>query len=98
MLKIFRIISLIEGLSLIILLFVAMPMRYYMGNMEIVPICGMSHGLLWTLYMLASLAVSHQKEWSVTYWLFTVLLSIVPGGFLLMEKQLSAMENVKPVV
>ncbi len=98
MLKTFRIISFIEGLSLIVLLFIAMPLRYYMGNMEIVPICGMTHGLLWTLYMVASLAVSHKKEWSVGYWLFTVLLSVVPFGFVLMEKQLAEMEKVEPSV
>jgi integral membrane protein len=48
MLKNFRILSLIEGLSLLVLLFVAMPAKYHFGFNDAVSYTGMAHGLLWS--------------------------------------------------
>lgn len=85
MLKSFRVISIIEGVSLIALLFIAMPAKYYFETPELVPYVGMAHGLLWMLYVVTSLNVSHHQKWSVFYWLGMLVLSVVPFGFLLFE-------------
>jgi len=52
MLNLFRKLSLIEGFSLLLLLFMAMPAKYYFGFVEIVWQVGMLHGLLWTAYFM----------------------------------------------
>ena len=51
MLNNFRIISLIEGLSFLVLLFIAMPLKYHWGHPEAVSMVGMTHGLLFIAYV-----------------------------------------------
>ena len=87
MLKFFRLLSVIEGLSLITLLFIAMPLRYQFGTDFVWPV-GMTHGLLWLLYFVASLAVSHVRRWSVPVWLLSLLCSVLPFGFVLLDRRL----------
>ena len=67
------------------LLFVAMPLKYYWAMPEGVKYVGMTHGLLWIVYLLASLISSHKANWPVYFWLLTVGLSVLPFGFLLLE-------------
>lgn len=87
MLKSFRLLSLIEGLSLITLLFIAMPARYHFGIDFVWPV-GMAHGLLWMAYVALSLVVSHARRWSVLMWLLALLCSVIPFGFVLLDRRL----------
>ena len=77
MLKSFRILSLVEGVSLITLLFIAMPAKYQLGVDFVWPV-GMAHGLLWLSYIALSLPVSHQQRWSVMFWLLVLVASVLP--------------------
>ena len=88
MLKAFRVLSLIEGLSLVVLLFIAMPAKYHFGISGVVPIAGVTHGGLWLTYVVMSLIVSHQQKWSVGFWLTTLLVSVVPFACIWLESRL----------
>ncbi|GGA77642.1 membrane protein [Arenimonas soli] len=87
MLNSFRLLSLIEGLSLITLLFIAMPARYQFGVDFVWPV-GMAHGVLWLAFVVMSLLVSHLQRWSVGAWLLALLCSVVPFGFLVLDARL----------
>ncbi|HBD20602.1 MAG TPA: hypothetical protein DC063_11320 [Arenimonas sp.] len=87
MLRSFRLLSLIEGLSLITLLFIAMPAKYQFGHDFVWPV-GMAHGVLWLAFVAMSLLVSHLRKWSVGAWLLALLCSVVPLGFLLLDARL----------
>lgn len=87
MLKYFRLLSLIEGLSLITLLFIAMPAKYQFGYDFVWPV-GMTHGLLWMAYVVMSLAVSHLQRWSVLVWLLALVSSVIPFGFVFLDRRL----------
>jgi integral membrane protein len=87
MLKLFRVLSLVEGLSLIVLLFIAMPAKYRFGHDFVWPV-GMTHGVLWMAYVLASMLVSHLLRWSVLAWLLALVSSVVPFGFVLLDRRL----------
>jgi len=93
MLKVFRMLSLIEGLSLVILLFIAMPAKYYFGISGVVPIAGITHGSLWLTYVVMSLMVSHQQKWSVSFWLVTLLVSVMPFACVWLEKRLQTTDH-----
>jgi integral membrane protein len=83
----FRLLSVLEGLSLITLLFIAMPAKYQFGHDFVWPV-GMAHGVLWLAYVLGSLAVSHVLRWSVWAWGLALLCSVLPFGFLLVDARL----------
>lgn len=94
MLNKFRSLSLIEGGSLLILLFIAMPAKYYLDIKMVVPIIGMVHGLLFLGYMIMSLMVSHRHNWSIFKWLAVFLAGVFPFGFLLIERMLKRESQV----
>lgn len=50
MIKIFRLIGFLEALSFLILLLIAMPLKYIWGQPEAVKIVGSAHGGLFLLY------------------------------------------------
>lgn len=92
MLKAFRILSLIEGLSLLVLLCIAMPLKYKFHVQGVMPIVGMTHGLLWMAYFVMSLAVSHKREWSVGMWLAALLASVIPAACFVLDRKLKQEE------
>ena len=75
-----RITAFLEGLSFLILLFIAMPMKHFAGNPEMVRITGMAHGILFILYVLNLIQVKVELGWTVktTFWAF--LASLIPFG------------------
>lgn len=88
MLSFFRKLSFVEGLSLIFLIFVAMPAKYHFAYVHSIWMVGMTHGLLWLAYFVVSLVVSHQKNWSVQFWLVTLLASVLPFACFFLDRKL----------
>lgn len=84
----FRSLSLIEGISLITLFFIAMPAKYYLGMPVIVPLVGTTHGLLFISYLVLSLVVSHHYKWSLLKWLMVLAVGFTPFACFLLEKRL----------
>ena len=88
MLKIFRLLSIIEGMSLITLMCVALPAKYYFGYFDIVWDTGMIHGILWSIYFIMSLVVSHMEKWRVTLWIIALFASVIPFACFFLERKL----------
>lgn len=76
----FRIVALIEGLSYILLLFVAVPIKYFFYDEQFVRLLGMPHGILFITYILLALIIYIKKPWHRKDLLIIVLASIVPFG------------------
>lgn len=89
-LKIFRLLSIIEGMSLIALFCVAMPAKYYFGYFDIVWDTGMIHGILWMSYFVLSLAVSHMEKWRVSLWIAALFASVIPFACFFLERKLKS--------
>ena len=88
MLSFFRKLSLIEGLSLIILVLIAMPAKYHFAYVDSIWMVGMTHGILWLCYFVVSLVVSHQQNWSILFWLVVLFASITPFGCFFLDRKL----------
>ena len=88
MLNAFRVLSLIEGISLISLFCIAMPAKYYFGLFDIVWPVGMAHGLLWMTLVVFSLPVSHKQGWSVLFWMMVLLASVIPFACFFLDNKL----------
>ena len=80
-------LSLIEGLSLLTLLFIAMPAKYQFGY-DFVWQAGMTHGVLWLAYVVLSLPVSHKQTWSVVFWMMVLLASVAPFACFFLDGKL----------
>ncbi|MDR6804084.1 integral membrane protein [Dyadobacter sp. BE34] len=75
-----RIIAFLEGISFILLLGVAMPLKYFAGIPQAVRIVGMAHGVLFVLFVLLLIQVATEKSWSFKKSALSFLSSLVPFG------------------
>ncbi|WP_432279790.1 DUF3817 domain-containing protein [Patiriisocius hiemis] len=80
MIKIFRIISTLEAISFLVLLGIAMPLKYIWELPKMVEIVGMAHGVLFLLYIAGAVYVSQLLNWSTKTLAIVVLCSILPFG------------------
>ncbi|NKI36477.1 DUF3817 domain-containing protein [Wenzhouxiangella sp. XN79A] len=81
MLKLFRIASLAEGVSLLVILSVTVGFI----SRDYVFVLGMTHGVLFMVYFVLTLLVSHRQGWSVLTWLATVAAGMIPFAFIGMD-------------
>jgi integral membrane protein len=82
----FRIVAFWEGISYLLLLFVAMPLKYGFGIDLAVRIVGMVHGVLFLGYCV-TLAVATRRL-GARRSLLAFVLSFVPGGTFWLESRL----------
>ncbi|MEY3436569.1 MAG: hypothetical protein RL335_1025 [Bacteroidota bacterium] len=86
--KSLRKIGNIEGISYLLLLGVAMPLKY-IGNMPMaVKITGSIHGFLFVWFMFALLRVWLKVKWPYGKIAMAFLLSIIPFGTFYLDKKL----------
>ena len=89
----FRLIGLLEGLSFLILLLIAMPLKHFAGLPDAVKYTGWLHGLLFILYLFSLLHVTLSNKWSFMRLILAVLASLIPFGTFLLDKKLQIEEQ-----
>jgi integral membrane protein len=88
--NIFRIVAFLEGLSYILLLFIATPIKYLADDPQYVKLLGMPHGLLFMLYIILAIMLKQENSWIKDKFKRVLLASIIPfGTFYLDHKFLS---------
>ncbi|MCH7322010.1 MFS transporter [Solibacillus sp. MA9] len=98
-LRILRIIGVLDGLSLITLLFISMPLKYFADLPLFVTVNGSVHGGIFLLYVLAIAIVQLRIQWGVSWSLLSVLVAFIPFGNFVLDVKLRKMEKtmrVKP--
>ena len=75
-----RLIGMIEGLSYLLLLGVAMPLKYMAGMPEAVSVVGMAHGLLFCVFCLALLQAMMDCEWPLKRAAVLFVAAVLPFG------------------
>ena len=63
MIKTFRLIALLEGVSYILLLFIATPIKYFAEDPTYVKLLGMPHGMLFIAYVILALVIRSEQKW-----------------------------------
>lgn len=75
-----RLVGLLEGLSFLALLLIAMPLKYAAGQPLAVRYVGMAHGILFLLYLLALAPVAIDHRWRRKTVAGAILASLLPCG------------------
>jgi integral membrane protein len=86
----FRVVSLLEGLSYVALVGVAMPLKYAAGFPQAVRIVGMIHGVLFVAFCIALFAVATNRDWPHKKSAIAMLAAILPLGAFWLERRLRA--------
>lgn len=89
LLKIFRIIAFLEGLSYVLLLFIAVPIKYLNNDPSYVKMLGMPHGLLFMGYVALAIVLRTDNQWIKNNFFMVLMASVIPFGTFVVEKKLN---------
>ncbi len=89
-----RVISILEGVSYLALLGIAMPLKYLADRPEAVRVVGMIHGILALLFFIAVLQVWSARRWPVRRVLAAFVASVIPFGAFVLEAILRREEQL----
>jgi integral membrane protein len=82
----FRLSGFVEGASLLILLFIAMPLKYIAGFPEAVTVVGSLHGFFFVVYVLVIGYTTLKIRWHFK-WVFSALaVAFIPFGNLILDR------------
>ena len=73
-------VAFLEGVSFLILLGIAMPLKYMWGMPEYVRAVGMAHGLLFVAFLGMMAVVGSSDDWSPKKYLLAFIASRTPFG------------------
>ena len=76
----FRIVAFLEGISYVLLLFLAVPLKYWGGDEQYVKLLGIPHGLLFLSYLVLAYLLKNTKNWNFKDFSIVLLASILPFG------------------
>jgi len=85
--KNFRIVSILEGISYLLLFGVTMPLKYMVEMPEPNQVIGMLHGILFVLYVLMAVVLQRKHGWTYITLGIMLFCSIVPFGTFWMERK-----------
>jgi integral membrane protein len=88
-----RLIGFIEGVSFLVLLLVAMPLKYFLGYPMAVKITGWIHGILFILYIVAVFMAIEAMQWNWFAVLVALSVSLIPIGTFLLDTSLRKREQ-----
>ena len=88
--RLLRLAGIVEGLSWLTLLFIAMPLKYAFDQPLAVRVVGMAHGVLFIAFCLLLLYVHQERDWGVGRSAKLFGAALLPFGFLFVERDLKA--------
>jgi len=83
-----RLTGIIEGLSYLLLIGIAMPLKYIWGMPEAVSVVGMAHGVLFCVFGLALLNTHMDCEWTLKRSAFFFIAAVMPFGPFIVDGRL----------
>ncbi|ANY67765.1 multidrug transporter [Paenibacillus sp. BIHB 4019] len=87
-----RIAGLLDGISLLVLLGIAMPLKYIWGFDKAVTIVGSIHGGIFCLYAAAILYAAIRVKWSLLWSAAAAIAAFVPFGNFVLDRKLKKVQ------
>ncbi len=84
-----RAVGFAEGCSFLLLLLVAMPLKYLAAEPRPVQVVGAVHGALWVLFLGLAAAVGRRRQWPLGRYVAAFAASVLPGGPFVFDRVLA---------
>ncbi len=81
----FRTVAIAEGISFLLLLFIAMPLKYFADMPLAVKYTGWAHGVLFIAYWVAAVPLFTKLKWDPERIVGVGLASVLPFGTFVLE-------------
>jgi integral membrane protein len=89
-LRAYRVAAWVTGIGLVILVFVAMPLKYFFGHPLLVSIVGMAHGFLYMAYIVVTLLLAERCRWRPIDALVILACGTIPLASFFAERRVTA--------
>lgn len=86
--NLFRILAYLEGTSFLVLLLIAMPLKYLYHMPLAVRIVGSAHGALFVAYCLVGAILAHQLKWSARTTALAFVSAFLPAGPFIFDRKI----------
>jgi integral membrane protein len=84
----FKIVAVLEGVSFLMLLGIAMPLKYIFGLPATTQVVGMAHGILFIAYVLMVVIIRKQLNWNLKTTALALTASVLPFGPFVVDRKL----------
>jgi integral membrane protein len=85
----YRIAAWVTGVGLMVLVVVAMPLKYIFGQPELVAIVGVAHGFLYMIYIVCTLLLAERCRWRPLDALLILIAGTVPVASFVAERRVT---------
>ncbi|GAB2768776.1 DUF3817 domain-containing protein [Salinimicrobium soli] len=85
--RIFKWVSILEGISFLVLLLIAMPLKYIWDLPQMVQVIGMAHGILFVGYILGAFLLFRPLQWKLSTLMIVCASSVLPLGPFYVERK-----------
>lgn len=89
-----RIIGFLEGISLLVLIFIAVPLKYIGHDPSVVKTMGPIHGALFLLFIVNAVSVGVAQKWQLKTTSKVLLACIIPFGTFYIDRKI--LRNTQP--
>lgn len=92
----YRVMAYATGVMLLLLVFVAMPMKYVGDDERGVQIIGTIHGWLYLVYLIVAFMLAHRLRWPVGRTILLLLAGTIPFASFVAERKV--VHAVRPLL
>ena len=85
----YRVAAWVTGIGLLVLVFVAMPLKYFVGEPRPVAVVGMMHGFLYMAYIVCTLILAERTRWRPLEAVVILLAGTIPIASFVAERQVT---------
>ena len=85
----YRVAAWVTGIGLLVLVFVAMPLKYFFGEPRLVALVGMLHGFLYMAYIVCTLILAERCRWRPLDAVVILLAGTIPVASFVAERQVT---------
>ena len=90
MIRFFRTVAYLEGISFLVLLFIAMPLKYVWAMPLAVRVTGSAHGGLFIAYCAMAFLVGKRLNWDAKTGALAFIAAFLPFGPFVLDRKLLA--------
>jgi integral membrane protein len=91
----YRVLAYTVGVGLVILVLVAMPLKYFADAPTLVAIVGPLHGFLYMVYLAATVNLAFRSRWSPVKTVLVMLAGTIPFLSFVAERKVTAQERAR---
>jgi integral membrane protein len=85
----YRISAWVTGVGLLVLVLIAMPMKYIFDQPQLVAVVGVTHGFLYMIYIVCTLLLAERGRWKPLDALLILVAGTIPVASFIAERRVT---------